>query len=320
MILNPEILTILLLDAVFAFFGIIAFVLSLKIALYWDNDATTQRQYQLVKQSYLGAVIIKYILAIKIPLILFFIFTLDQLSNVLNGAMCAAGVVNATSYGSQLLVLKIFNLYLFMYWLYLHQADIAQETQPYTKKKFLLFVVIFFPFMAEIVLEYMMFFALDPNALVDCCGVIYSFGSESYFSYLMNSLGNRFFVRMFYINFFLIVIAYVFRRAILFSLLQIFFLILAITTLITFFGTYIYELPTHHCPFCLLQKEYYYIGYVLYIFLFLGTFNGIAVGFVPSSKEVQEKYYKRSLFFLSLYILIVSFYVLHYYYLNGVWL
>ena len=320
MILNPEILTLLLLDAVFMVFGFIAFVLSVKIALFWDNNATTQRQYKLVKQSYLGAVIIKYILSIKIPLILFFVFTLDQLSNVLNGAMCAAGVVNATSYGTYLLVLKIFNLYLFMYWLYLHNADISIETQPYTRKKFLLFVIIFFPFTAEIILEYMMFFSLDPSALVDCCGVIYSFGSESYFSYFINLLGNKFFVALFYINFIIIIFSYLFKKDILFSLLQIFFVIFAISTLISFFGTYIYEIPTHHCPFCLLQKEYYYIGYFLYTILFLGTFNGLAVGFVPSSENIQKKYYKTSLLFLSLYVVIVSFFVLRYYYINGVWL
>ena len=30
------------------------------------------------------------------------------------------------------------------------------------------------------------------------------------------------------------------------------------------------ELPTHHCPFCILQQEYGYIGYPLYLTLMTG--------------------------------------------------
>ncbi|MCD8478146.1 MAG: hypothetical protein LRY68_09925, partial [Sulfurospirillum sp.] len=39
------------------------------------------------------------------------------------------------------------------------------------------------------------------------------------------------------------------------------FLFFAIVSLILFFSTYVYELPTHHCPFCLLQSDYYGVGY-----------------------------------------------------------
>ncbi len=42
---------------------------------------------------------------------------------------------------------------------------------------------------------------------------------------------------------------------------------LAVTaaSLVSFIGVYVYELPTHHCPFCLLQREYGYLGYALYL-------------------------------------------------------
>ena len=82
-----------------------------------------------------------------------------------------------------------------------------------------------------------------------------------------------------------------------------------------FFGTYIYELPSHHCPFCYLQDDYYFIGYFLYATLFLGTFNGLVVIF-----KNEMKYYNLSMFFNSLYLIIVSFYVVFYYLRNGVFL
>jgi len=133
MILTPEVLTIFILNAIFAIFATIAFVLSVKIVLKWDINATTQTQYTLEKYSYLSATIIKYIYAIKVPLFLFFIFTLDKISAVLTGAMCGAGVVDATDYGNYLFILKVINLYLFAYWIVLHNEDIKDEKLAFTK-------------------------------------------------------------------------------------------------------------------------------------------------------------------------------------------
>ena len=52
----------------------------------------------------------------------------------------------------------------------------------------------------------------------------------------------------------------------------------AVASIISFICLYIYELPTHHCPFCILQKEYGYVGYLLYIALFGGGVAGMGAG------------------------------------------
>ncbi len=174
MILTPEILTIFILNGIFLVFGTLAFILSVKIYLGWNIESTTQKQYNLEKQSFLTATIIKYIFAVKLPLFLFFIFTLDKISTVLIGAMCAAGVVDATSYGIYLFVFKIINLYLFGFWLMLHNLDVSNEHLPYTKIKFGFFSVIFFLFIVEIIIETMMFLSIDPAKMVSCCGTLYS--------------------------------------------------------------------------------------------------------------------------------------------------
>ena len=54
----------------------------------------------------------------------------------------------------------------------------------------------------------------------------------------------------------------------------------ALAAMVSVFCLYIYELPTHHCPFCILQKEYGYIGYVLYAALLGGAVPGLSVGFL----------------------------------------
>lgn len=314
MILTPEILSIFILNGIFLFFGLVAFILSIKIYFGWDLNSTKQKQYKLEKQSYLTATIVKYIFAIKLPLFLFFIFTLDNISKVLTGAMCAAGVVDATEYGMYLFILKIINLYLFGFWLILHKLDIANENLPYTKLKFGFFILAFLVFFTELVLETMMFSSIDPAVMVSCCGALYSSTSTSYISSFF-TIKPLLLLGLFYSNFLLLLVFYFYKNSYVYAILNILFLIISIISLIAIFGTYIYELPTHHCPFCFLQKDYYYIGYLIYTTLFVGTFFGLAIPFFK-----KYNYYKISILFIVFYTIIVSSYPIIYYIRNGVWL
>ena len=57
-------------------------------------------------------------------------------------------------------------------------------------------------------------------------------------------------------------------------------LVVGISAVVGVISVYYYELPTHHCPFCLLQGEYHYIGYPLYLALFSGGVTGTGVGVI----------------------------------------
>lgn len=317
MILTPEVLTIFVLNILFAFFGIIAFVLSVKIYMGWNLDSVSKEQYKLEKQSYLGATIIKYIFIIKVPLFLFFVFTLDKISNVLTGAMCGAGVIDATEYGIPLIILKIINLYIFAYWIVLHNEDMKHENQPYTKQKFGLFIIAFFLFMTELILEGIMFGSIEIDKMVSCCGTLYSSSSTSAISNIF-ALDTTLLLSLFYGTFLLIIFFYMIKNRYLFAISNAFFVVISLVTLIVFFGTYIYELPSHHCPFCFLQSDYYFVGYPIYTLLFMGTFYGLVVGFIDYNKEDRNKSYKKSLIFNTLYVILLSSFVMIYFIENGV--
>jgi hypothetical protein len=311
-ILSPTILTLFTLNLVFLIFGLIAFFLSIRITKKWDLNSTSNIQYKLEKQTYLAATIIKYIFLLKIPLFLFFIFTLDNISASIIGAMCAAGVVDATPYGIYLFIFKIINIYLFGYWLLLHYKDISNEHFLYTKKKFLLFIIAFIFLVIEILLETLMFLSIDLDQIVSCCGTLYSSTSNSYISNLF-LIQPVFQVITFYTLAFFLFVSYLFKKEHLFIITNFLFLLISIITLISFFGTYIYELPTHHCPFCFLQSDYNYIGYLLYSFLFFGTFFGIGIKLFTNG-------FNLSMIFNSLYLFTITYYPLSYYLKNGVWL
>jgi hypothetical protein len=314
MVLAPTTIAIMILNALFALFGVVALILSIRIVRYWDLNATTSRQYRLEKESFLASTIIKYIFLLKLPLFAFFVYTLDSISGLLTGAMCGAGVVDATREGLPLLILKLLNIYLFGLWLVLHYRDISFEHLPFSRLKFGLFIVGFILLVSEIYLEIAMFKAIDVDKIVSCCGSIYSSSSTSHLSHLFK-LSNTTVVSMFYGSFALLVFFYLLKNRYLYALSNLIFLIVALMSLILFFSTYIYELPTHHCPFCILQSDYYYVGYLLYLLLFVGTFYGISLIANP-----QTRRYKVSMSANLLYLLVVSGYVARYYMVNGVWL
>ncbi len=319
MFLNPQILSITILDIIFLIFGTVVFFLSLQIYFKWDFNSSSPLQYKLEKQSFLNAVIIKYIFYLKLPLFLFFIFTLDSLSDVITGAMCAAGVIDATSYGMPLFILKIANIYLFGFWLLIHHIDMRYPNLEFTKLKFGYFLVIFVLFVLEIYMELALFNSIDISKMVSCCGTLYSASATSAISSIFN-IDSHIFVYIFYGSYFINLLFYKIKNAYGFTLGNIVFLIISIVSLIRFFSPYIYELPTHHCPFCILQGDYYYIGYILYITLFAGTFYGMVTLISKSLDKQNTNYFKISIIFSSLYVLIVTTYPIIYYIKNGVWL
>lgn len=319
MTLLPEILTIYILNFLFFIFASLSFVLTLQILKGWKVEETTSLQYSLEKRSYLSSTIIKYMFYIKLPLFIFFVFTLDKLSFILPGAMCGAGVVDSNEYASILFFLKVLNLYLFAYWIVLDSEDMKEETQPYLKKKFTIFAGLFVLLVSEIILETLTFSSIDVESVVDCCGAIFSHSDDTYLSRALN-LPLELLLTLFYTNFFLLVLSAFFKRKLFFAFLNLAFFIMSLLSLVAFFGTYVYELPTHHCPFCLLQVEYNYVGYLLYTLLFLGTFNGLIVAFIEFKDEELKRRVVLSLVFNFIYLVIVTLYPALYYMDNGVWM
>ncbi len=318
MFLTPEILINLFIDTLSYIFLAIAFFVAVKIVLWFDFGADTPRQYALERQSYLASTIVAFVLGLKIPMIFYFIYTLDHLSTIIPGAMCAAGVVSANEYGVWLFVFKIIDIYLFALWLLLNLADLRTKEYRYTKMKFAFFILIFLFVTIELVLEYLFFHALDVSKVVSCCGVLFNPVAHSALG-IVAHIDPKLLAFGFYLCYIALAVAAFLKRATLFGVLSLLFLLLSILAIIFFFSPYIYELPTHRCPFCFLQTEYHYIGYVIYLFLFLGTFGGIASAFWPKWMNKEPNLW-ISFLLDTIFVAIVSFYVLYYYYQNRVWL
>lgn len=100
LLMSPFIITFLAVESIIVLFGFIALLFAFRIVKNYNVNAYEESQFNLAKNGYLVSTIILFILIVKIPLFLFFVWTMDTVSFVVPGAMCAAGIVDATEQAS----------------------------------------------------------------------------------------------------------------------------------------------------------------------------------------------------------------------------
>lgn len=317
-LLSNEVIVFLFIETIALVLLAIAFISSFSILKNWDFNSTSSKQYKLEKRSYLVILIIVFSLVVKIFSLPFFAFIIDELSLIVPGAMCGAGVIGANVYGDYLLAFKIAILFIIGIWLLLNKQDLQTKDYSYIKNKLWLFILLFIFIVLEFILDILYLANISTDEVVSCCSVIYG---EQGGTTLPFGLDVYKLLVLFYLVYILSVIANFKKQVFIATISNLLFLYLGYFAVVHFFGTYIYELPTHKCPFCMLQSEYNYIGYFIWASLFLGTFFGIS-GFVLKlfiKKDLSHSFLYSNLFNF-IFILICTFYVVRFYLLNGVFL
>jgi len=317
--LSNEVLIYLLSESIIYILVFIAAILSLQLIVKWDFGSYSEIQFALEKRAYLVMTIVTFAFIIKIITLPYFTYGIDRLSDLVPGAMCASGVIGANGYGYPLLVLKITIVFISGTWIIINRLDLQSSNYPFFRIKTGLFLLIAIMISIELFLDFAYFGNITTTKPVSCCSV--TFGQQGGSNPLPFGLDTTKLLVLFYLFYLMTLISAIGRYTATTFMANILFLIASYYAIVYFFGTYIYELPTHKCPFCMLQKEYYYVGYLLWAALFSGTFFGInSLPLKLFTKKDPSYTYKFSLFFNTLFVLLVSAYVLVYHLKNGVWL
>ncbi|GFE61170.1 hypothetical protein [Geobacter sp. AOG2] len=296
-----------------------------KILRSWDLHSGSELQLQLERRTYLISSILGYVLAFQVLSLFLFIFTADSLHSQFTGAMCAAGSLNANGFGYPTFFLKIATCILAGVWLIINHVDTRGYDYPLIRLKYGILVAILAPLvLIEAFLQFKYFQGLHADVITSCCGSLFSVDRRSIggdiaalpagpMEWVFYSAVAATFVSG-------IIFCLKGRGGYFFSVASSLMFIISTLSLVSFVCLYIYELPSHHCPFCILQKEYGYVGYVLYVSLFCGGVAGLGTGalmpfrnHVSLSRIIPAVQHKLSLFALAsylLYCLIVSYYLI----------
>ncbi len=249
----------------------------------------------------------------------FLAFTLDRLALVVPGAMCAAGVINANTYGFWLLGIKLAVLFLAGVWLLVHRLDIQATNYPHLRAKLVFFLTLGGVMLVEFILDILYLTNISTLTPVQCCSVI--FGVASAGGELPLGWDIPILLALFYLTYVLIMVLSWTRYRLLNFLANLAFLFFGYFALVYFFGTYVYQLPTHQCPFCMLQKEYFFVGYLLWGTLFLGVFMGVADWLLKALTGHEVPHIRTwCMVSHSVFVITCTLYVGLYFLRNGVWL
>jgi hypothetical protein len=292
MILQPAILALLAGSFMASAMLLYSSWFGIQIIRRWDLRSGSESQLVLEKRTYLISTIMSYAFIFQLVSLFLFIYTADSLCTLFVGAMCAAGTLNVNAYGYPAFVLKLGNFILAGLWLILNHADNRAYDYPLIRKKYLLLLFITPFVIAETFLQTRFFLALEAEVITSCCGSLFSKeGRDSlpllyaaplvpmkiFFYSAMAGTGMSWL--LFY------------RRgkgAYILSGLSLLTFMTSAWFLVHVIVLYIYELPTHHCPFCIFKKEYAYIGYLFYMALFAGVISGLGVGLLQPFGKVSS--------------------------------
>ena len=311
-----EVVVFLFVEAVLLVLLTVAALNSVVILRRWNFEDTSAAQYRLERRTYLVTLVIVFTLAAKILLLPFFAYMLDRLAVLVPGAMCAAGVIGANPFGNPLLVLKVALLFPAGLWLIVNRADLAVVDHRFLRTKLKLFLGVFALVVVESVLDWAYLSGIPTEAPVQCCSVIYGISGGVT---LPLGFDTRSLVMLFYLVYALVVVTGAMRYDLLGLLAAVLMLVVGYQAVVHVFGTYVYQLPTHKCPFCMLQPEYHAVGYVLWGSLFLGTFFGAAGWPLRLMLGRAPAFLRRwSLGCTTLFVLICTLYVVVYYLRNKV--
>jgi hypothetical protein len=313
-ILHPAVIANVVASLIISGVLIYAGYYGVQILRKWDLQSGHEGQLILERRTYLISTILTFAFGLELMSMFLYVFTANNLCPLFVGAMCAAGTLNVNPYGYPTLVLKIASFLLAGLWLILNHADNQAYDYPLIKKKYLLLASIV-PFsLGETSLQGAFFLNLKANVITSCCGSLFSSEQVKGVGSELAALPIIPMMWMFYLGMgvTLLIGVYFYLRGkggYLYSLLTFAMFGVSLAAIISFISVYIYELPTHHCPFCIVMEEYGYIGYLLYLPLFGAAVTGMGIGVllpfrgVESLREVLPRLIKKlTLLSLTLYL------------------
>lgn len=266
--------------------------MGMRIIRYWNIQSGSEYQLELERRTYLISTVMMYVMGFQFLSFFLFIYTADSLSHLFTGAMCAAGTLNVNNFGYPTLIIKLIVCVASGVWLVINSTDNKAPDYPLIRKKYKMLLFIAPLMLTEAVLLSLYFLRLNPDIITSCCSVIFSESGNGAVSGFLN-ISSGFVKTIFFLSAAATTLSalrvYITQKgAVLLGAASLLHLPVSILALISFISISIYELPTHHCPFCILHGEYHFVGYMLYLSALLGTTFGVGAGVINPAAKISS--------------------------------
>ncbi len=324
MLLNPSILALLIVSTIVTSMLTLAGLFGIQIIRHWDISSGSERQLNLERRTYLISTLVAFSFLAELVSLLLFVYNAEQISSQFVGAMCATGVLNVNLWGWPTLYLKIAIFFAAAAWLILNRSDNKAFDYPLVRIKYGLLLLVLPLVIAEMVVQTNFFLQLNPDVITSCCGSLFTPEGDGVAAEISAIEPSRSLLLLTTSGVITMLIGtwYLLRQrgSVLFAGATIVTFVLALVAIVSCIALYIYEHPHHHCPFCILKGGHGFIGYYLYIPLFIATATAIGAGIIapfskiPSLSEIVPADGRRlvilSMLFMLLFYAVATYSIL----------
>jgi hypothetical protein len=274
-LLNPSVMALVLVSSLVSLMTLLAAVFALQVLRHWDIESGSEHQLGLERRTYLVSTLMSWAFAAQLLSLLLFVYTAEALSEQFVGAMCATGVLNVNAWGWPTLFLKIALFFGGASWLTLNRLDNRGHDYPLVRIKYAALLVLTPVVVAEFTSQWLYFSNMAPDVITSCCGALFSSDSGGLAADLAGLSPRTALLGLVATGVAVLAAGIGHGRYAgsggVFALASTAAFVMALVAIVSFIALYVYEHPHHHCPFCLLKAGYGYVGYALYVPLFLAT-------------------------------------------------
>lgn len=283
MTLTPQTAALTLASALSSAMLAASAVFGLQVLRRWDLSSGSELQLKLERRTYLVATLLSYAFFFECVSLFFLVRVVDEMHPLFVGAMCAVGTLSASQFGYPALLIKTVTFLLASVWLILNHADSQSASYPLIRPKYVLLMVIAPVSLAGTAALGAFFWQLKPHVITSCCGALFGAEGSGVIASEVAAFRPEIMIYAFYAVIAMVALCALYaartdKGHAALGALSLAALGVSIASVISFISCYIYELPSHHCPFCVFQADYGFIGYPMYITMFGGAAAGLGAG------------------------------------------
>lgn len=286
MIFQSSILALLLASGLSALIILWAAWFASSVLRGWDVASGNAKQVAMERKTYLVSTALVFVMALELGSLMLFVYNADKMAVMFTGAMCAVGTLNVNAYGFPALLFKLGAFFGATVWLIINHVDGKGRDYPLTRFKYSYLMGLAPVMLAAGGLQFAYFYNIELEVITSCCSRLFtpeSSGIEAYLAAMDARLALWLIFGGLAVMTGLATLALALQKPLfngIYAALSPFFFVAVLVGIISVIAPYIYAQPYHHCPFCILKPEYDYIGYALYLTLFVGTAFALAAGFL----------------------------------------
>lgn len=293
MLFHPAIIALLLASALATVMVAGSVPFAIRVLRRWDLSSGSEAQLALERRTYLVSTLLKIVMVSELAALILFVFNADRMAALFTGAMCAVGTLKVDPFGFPTLYLKMTVFFLAAAWLILNHVDNRGWDYPLVRVKYGALVLLAPVLAASSGVQLAYFMGLRADVITSCCSTLFSGGGITVtsnsvaalphglaLSLLAGTLAATLVSGAMFLRFG--------RFGLIHAVLSVAALLVGLAAVISTISVYVYEMPHHHCPFCLLKREYGHVGYLLYVPLFLGTALGMGTGIASAARRLSS--------------------------------